>query len=82
MQMKKARVLLIGPHLWGLDGQISRTSTLTGPKHLTIRSDNTTAIVYINNMGGTISDNCNNLAKDIWKKFVFKLNIFLKVKIT
>ena len=21
----------------------------------------------LNNMGGTISDNCNNLAKDIWK---------------
>ena len=38
-----------------------------GAKHIAIRSDNTTAAAYINNMGRAISGNCNNLAKDIWK---------------
>ena len=40
-----------------------------GAKHLRIRSGDTTAIAYINNMGGTISDVCNNLAKDIRKLY-------------
>ena len=39
-------------------------------KHLRIRSDNTTAIAYFNSMGGNMSDNCNNLAKDIWKFWI------------
>ena len=35
-------------------------------KHIRIRSDNTTAIAYINNMGGLVSNSCNHLAKEIW----------------
>ena len=35
-------------------------------KHFKIFCDNTTAIAYINNMGGMKSQDCNNLAKSIW----------------
>ena len=35
-------------------------------KHIRVRSDNTTAIAYINNMGGLVSNSCNHLAKEIW----------------
>ena len=34
--------------------------------HVKMLLDNTTAIAYINNMGGTKSYNCNKLAKEIW----------------
>ena len=37
-----------------------------GCKHIRIKSDNTTAISYINNMGGIVSDSCNHLSKTIW----------------
>ena len=35
--------------------------------HVLIRSDNTTAVAYINNMGGIKSPHCNQMAVDIWK---------------
>ena len=35
-------------------------------KHIRIRSDNTTAIAYVNNMGGLVSSSCDRLAKEIW----------------
>lgn len=35
-------------------------------KHFKIFCDNTTAIAYINNMGGMQSQICNDLAKNIW----------------
>jgi len=38
----------------------------TGYRHVKIMSDNATAISYINNMGGTKSSKCNEIAKDIW----------------
>ena len=31
-----------------------------------LRSDNTTAVAYIQNMGGTKSSECNTLAQEIW----------------
>ena len=40
-----------------------RTATL---HHVRVYSDNTTAIAYINNMGGMQSVACDTLAKDIW----------------
>eukprot|EP00794_Sanderia_malayensis_P014639 gene14639-16158_t len=36
-------------------------------QHIRIMSDNTTAIAYINNMGGTKSKTCNILAQEIWQ---------------
>ena len=35
--------------------------------HVLIRMDNTTAVTYLNNMGGTKSLDCNEAAKNIWK---------------
>ena len=40
-------------------------SSWEGCKHIRVRSDNTTAIAYINNMGGLVSNSCNRLAKEI-----------------
>ena len=37
-----------------------------GCKHIRIRSDNTTAIAYVSNMGGLVSSSCDRLAKEIW----------------
>ena len=34
--------------------------------HMLLKLDNTTAVAYINKIGGTISASCNKLAKDIW----------------
>ena len=34
--------------------------------HVRIRCDNTTAVSYINKMGGIQSDNCNSVAKELW----------------
>lgn len=46
-------------------GIISYTKN-TCPKHIRIMSDNTTAIAYINNMGGICSLECDELAKSVW----------------
>ena len=35
-------------------------------KHIRIKSDNITAISYINNIAGIVSDTCNHLSKTIW----------------
>ena len=35
--------------------------------HVLLRVDNTTAVAYLNNMGGVKSPNCNDAAKEIWK---------------
>jgi hypothetical protein len=34
--------------------------------HIRIRSDNTSAIAYVSNMGGQRSKACHDIAKDIW----------------
>jgi len=34
--------------------------------HIVVQVDNTTAVAYINGMGGTKSQDCNNLAKQLW----------------
>ena len=44
--------------------------------HIRIYSDNTTAVNYINSMGGTHSMECNSVAKDIWL-FCIVRNIWL-----
>ena len=44
--------------------------------HIRIYSDNTTAVNYINSMGGTHSMECNSVAKDIWL-FCIERNIWL-----
>ena len=36
-------------------------------KYIRIRSDNTTAIAYINNMEDLVSNSCNHLGKETWK---------------
>ena len=38
--------------------------------------DNTTAVAYVNKMGGTKSHECNEIAQDIWK-WAIKHNIWL-----
>ena len=35
--------------------------------HVRIMADNMTAVIYINNMGGIKSKECNQIAKDIWQ---------------
>lgn len=35
-------------------------------KHIRVRSDNTTAVQYVNKMGGTRSIDCNLVAREIW----------------
>ena len=35
-------------------------------KHILIKCDNTTAISYITNMGGTHSYICNEIAREVW----------------
>ena len=46
--------------------------------HIRISSDNTTAVAYINNMGGSKSKECNRMAKDIWL-WCKERNIWLSV---
>lgn len=47
-------------------------------KYVRILSDNTTAISYINNMGGLKSNKCNELAIEIWEWCIDR-NIWLKL---
>ena len=35
--------------------------------HVRLRLDNTTAVAYINHMGGSKSSRCNGLAKQMWE---------------
>ncbi|XP_072180692.1 uncharacterized protein [Diadema setosum] len=35
--------------------------------HVLLRSDNTTAVAYLNNMGGIKSKDCDSAARDIWR---------------
>ena len=35
-------------------------------KHVRVKSDNSTAVCYLNAMGGTKSPSCNKLVQDIW----------------
>ena len=32
-------------------------------QHIRVKSDNTTVIAYVNNMGGIVSNSCNQLAR-------------------
>ena len=43
-------------------------------QHIRIKSDNTTAIAYINNKGGVKSIPCHRVAKDIWEWAVTRNN--------
>ena len=45
-------------------------------QHIRIMSDNSTAVAYINNMGGIKSKTCDSLAKDIWS-FAIDLGCWL-----
>ena len=45
-------------------------------KHILIRSDNTSAIAYINNMGGIRSANCDTIACNIWN-WAIEHNVWL-----
>ena len=40
--------------------------------HIRIHTDNTTAMAYIRNMGGTKLKPCNTLAIQIWEKALWK----------
>ena len=40
-----------------------------GYKYIRTRSDNTTPIAYVNNMGGLVSSLCDRLAKEVWTYF-------------
>ena len=44
--------------------------------HVKLNMDNTTAIAYVNHMGGSHSCQCNVMAKDIWQ-FCIERNIWL-----
>ena len=44
----------------------SYTRVKTNIKHIRILCDNMTAVSYVNNMGGSRSGNCNDIAKLIW----------------
>ena len=46
-------------------GVLSYTKN-TQPQHIRVMSDNTTAIAYINKMGGICSLECDEIAKSIW----------------
>lgn len=35
--------------------------------HIKVLSDNTTTVAYLRNMGGSHSDNCNNITRTIWE---------------
>ena len=45
-------------------------------KHLLLYLDNTTAVAYINHLGGTVSPQATTLAKDLWI-WCLERNIFL-----
>ena len=51
------------------------SSCLEG-KHVKVESDNSTAVTYINSMGGTKSPRCNDIAYQIWSWCIIK-NIWL-----
>ena len=51
------------------------SSCLEG-KHVKVESDNSTAVTYINSMGGTKSPRCNDIAYRIWSWCIIK-NIWL-----
>ena len=36
-------------------------------KHILVKSDNTTAVAYINHMGGSVSEMCNNVSRETWE---------------
>ena len=40
--------------------------------HVLVRADNITAVAYLNNMGGTKSPECNQMAIDIWEWCISK----------
>lgn len=40
--------------------------------HVRLKIDNTTAVAYINNMGGCKSPGCNSVAREIWEWGIFR----------
>ena len=47
--------------------------------HIRLRIDNVTAVIYINNMGGTKSRICNLIANEIWTWSIYR-NIWLSAE--
>ena len=41
-----------------------------GNRHIQMKSDNTIAIAYVNNMGAIVSEKCNDLSKQIWDLYI------------
>ena len=39
-------------------------------KHNRVKSDNTTAIAYVNKVGSTVLNSCNHLVREIWKNYI------------
>ena len=50
-------------------------------KHIRIKSDNTTAISYVNNKGGIVSDSYNYLSNTIWYYFINRKDLLSAVHI-
>ena len=58
---------LAGEQLKAIHLAIKTYSNLwKGCKHIRIRSDNTTAVANVNNMGGLVCSSCDRLTKEIW----------------
>ena len=53
--------------LWASFMGLRAYCTSLNDLHVRLRIDNTTAISYINEMGGTKSHDCNELAKEVWE---------------
>ena len=49
--------------------------------HIQIKSDNTTAIAYVYNIGGIVSEKYNDLSKQIWDLCI-KENIWISAVLT
>lgn len=46
--------------------------------HIRVMTDNTTAVVYVRNMGGSPSLPCNDIARQIWEWCILR-NIWLSI---
>jgi len=60
-ELEHINVLELKAVLFGLQSLCKTTNT-----HIRVRTDSTTALAYIKNMGGTKSENCNEYALAIW----------------
>jgi len=58
-------------------GILAFQDTIRKHRHILVKSDNTTAVAYVKNMGGKKRE-CNEIAKDIWL-WCMKYNIWLTI---